>query len=168
MLLGFTTYSSSFAQRCSSVSFSQYDNFNIYCPPFHETRFVFFPSSHIPRVDATAAHTAPTSNIFTSSLQSGSIRSAGFSPLSFSASTLAPIDSRYLGEKQGARQTSFILLLQLRLVFLFGIDSLTWKYILLLNAPGCRMNCHTLKLNAYALFTSRPLNPPAPPTLPIA
>lgn len=38
----------------------------------------------------------------TSSLQSGSMRSAGFSPLSFSASVLAPFDRRYLcktGEK---------------------------------------------------------------------
>lgn len=43
-------------------------------------------------------HTQPVSNNLTSSLQSGSIRSAGFSPLSFSASVLAPFDSRYLTE----------------------------------------------------------------------
>lgn len=43
-------------------------------------------------------HTQPVSNNLTSSLQSGSIRSAGFSPLSFSASVLAPFDSRYLRE----------------------------------------------------------------------
>lgn len=43
-------------------------------------------------------HTQPVSNNLTSSLQSGSIRSAGFSPLSFSASVLAPFDSRYLSQ----------------------------------------------------------------------
>lgn len=96
LLFGFVTYSCSIAQHCSSVSFSQCDNLAISLPALGDTRIVF-SSSQFPRVNATAAHTAPTSNIFTSSLQSGSIRSAGFSPLSFSASTLAPIDSRYLG-----------------------------------------------------------------------
>lgn len=126
------TYSSSTAQHCSSVPFSQYDNFSIPRPEFREASFVCL---HYSRVSATAAHTAPTSNIFASSLQSGSIRSAGFSPLSFSASTLAPIDSRYLGwSREGVRllkgrpseatQTLYRLLLQLQLIFLSSIDSL--------------------------------------------
>ncbi|TNN83380.1 hypothetical protein EYF80_006361 [Liparis tanakae] len=47
-----------------------------------------------PWVRLVPDHTQPASNSLTSSLQSGSMRSAGFSPLSFSASVLAPIDSR--------------------------------------------------------------------------
>lgn len=49
-------------------------------------------------VHSVPNYTQPASNSLTSSLQSVSMRSAGFSPLSFSASVLAPTDSRYLGE----------------------------------------------------------------------
>lgn len=57
--------------------------------------FIFLPFSF---ESICVHHTQPVSNNLTSSSQSGSMRSAGFSPLSFSASVLAPFDSRYLSK----------------------------------------------------------------------
>lgn len=55
-----------------------------------------FNQQVLPRV---STQTQPVSKSLSSSLPSGSMRSAGFSPFSFSASTLAPRERRYLKEE---------------------------------------------------------------------
>lgn len=93
------------------------------------------------------------------------MRSAGFSPLSFSASTLAPIDSRYLGWSRKAvrllkgqsdgTQTLHSLLSQLQLIFRSRIDPLFWLQGLEMFGfwtSGSLIDCRTLKFNTHGPF----------------